>query len=331
MKKRVFVTGGTGVVGGWVVRLLIDEGFEPVVYDLRPSFEFLAGVEDKFKFVQGDITDLPAVKKAIEENGAKEIVHLAALVFGDSQRDPYRGYSVNVTGSINMFEAARTLGIKKVVFISSRAVYTDFLGEYAHPTYKPVPEEFHRDPQNVYGATKQAVEQAAFSFCNQYEGLSITGLRFPSMYGPGRLARHGSVAQLSTLIESAMLGIPYDVPQGSDQRDDLIYVKDAARAVVMALMADTSGYNILNIGSGKNISFGELVVSLNKVIKGGKITVGPGLDFLNSGVSATRYCFLDISKARKMIGCEAAYDIETGIADYAATMNELGFKPLGDG
>lgn len=328
MSKRVLVTGGTGVVGGWVVRELLGKGYEPVILDLRPNFDFLKEVKDQIKFVQGDIIDLEAVKKVLAENDIQEIVHLAALVFVDSQRDPYRGYAVNVTGSLNIFESARLLGCKKVVFISSRAVYADFIGEYAHPTYKPVAEDYPRDPKNVYGATKHAVEQAAFNFCKQYPELTITGLRFPSMYGPGRLVRHGNVALLSKLIESAMLGIAYHVPQGSDQKDDLIYVGDAARAAVLALVAETKGFNIFNIGSGNIISFGELLAAMNKVIKGSQVSVGPGLDFLNSGVSTARYCSLDVAKASKMIGWQPAFDIETGIVDYVDTMHKLGFSPL---
>jgi UDP-glucose 4-epimerase len=228
---------------------------------------------------------------------------------------------VNAEGSVLMLEAARLLGTQRIVCMSSKAAYGPIGGEYGYPTYRPLDEEFPRNPSNVYGATKLAVEHMGLEYHRTY-GVDFVALRLSSTYGPGKQERHGAVGIPSMVIENAYHGRPTRLPQGADERNDLIYNRDVARAIVLAGYAEGLEHRIFNISSGQLTTLPELAAILRERIPGVDVEIGPGLDYMQTGKPS--YCLFDISRARRELGYEPQYDLQRGVDDYLALLGRLG-------
>src|ERR1051325_8697020 len=120
--KGILVTGGSGLVGAYAVRMLLDRGERPVVYDVAVNERLLAavGVESgKVIAIRGDMMDLPALISALRDNDCDRIIHLAAFLGEEVQRRPYSGVRLNFMGTVNVFEAARLEKVSRIVFPSS--------------------------------------------------------------------------------------------------------------------------------------------------------------------------------------------------------------------
>ena len=127
-EEKFLVTGALGCLGAWVVRNLIREGVPVSIFDLGGSNHRLRLIMSddeiaKINIINGDVTNKEVVEKAFRDSGATHVIHLAALQVPFCRANPSLGASVNVTGTVNIFEAAKAVGLKKVVYASSMAVY----------------------------------------------------------------------------------------------------------------------------------------------------------------------------------------------------------------
>lgn len=321
----VLVTGGTGVIGSMIVRKLVERGIEPVVLARHEDLSFLKDVERKMKFVQGDVLDFEKVSKIIEAEGIKRIIHASALMPGETQKDPIKGFNVNSLGTLNLLEAGRRAGVERFVYTSAKGVYSPIAGEYAHPSYKPLGEDYPKDMQmGMYGATKLCGEVMGLQYQRDFN-VDFVALRFSMTYGPGKLLRHGPLAVHSKIIENSMLNKPVRIPQGAAQKDDMIYTKDCANAIVLATFAQELTHRVFNIGSGIGKTLVDLSNAVKKTLPGADIEIGPGLDYLGIGYDV--YSVFDISKAREELKFAPEFDLEKSVQDYVETMNVLNIKP----
>ena len=140
---------------------------------------------------------------------------------------------VSVDGTTNVLEVARAKNIKRVVFTSSKAAYGEITGEYAPPTCKPVREDYPKRPADLYGSLKVCCEELGRYYRETY-GIEFIALRFVSIYGPGKEARHGPLSFYGQLIERRAQRQTWVIPQGGDQLNDAVYVGDVGRAVYLA-------------------------------------------------------------------------------------------------
>lgn len=321
----ILITGGMGVLGSMVTEELVTRGARPVLYARHPDRTLLpAAVLDEVEYVRGDVLDLPNLVHAICRHRVTRIIHMAALLIGEAQENPYLGFKVNAEGTVNVFEAARMTDVARVVYTSSKSVYGAVLPPYGHPTYEPLPEDAPKNPVRVYDVTKLAGEHMGLNYVASFR-LDVVILRFASTFGPGKLARHGPVSWHSRIIENAMRGRPARLPQGGDQPDDMIYHRDIAHAIVLACHAEGLPHRVFNIGRGQASTMREFADAVRRVIPGAQIEIGPGLDYYGSGIPY--YSVYDISRARKALGFEPRYDLEAGVRDYVATMQRLGIAP----
>src|SRR5437660_8119249 len=128
MAETYFISGAQGCIGSWIVKALAERGDTAVVFDRSEDTRRLDAIMEpddveRVHFIAGDITDVSAVRSALEASGARRIIHLAGLQVPTCKADPVAGAFVNVIGTLNVFESAKALGVERIVYASSAAVF----------------------------------------------------------------------------------------------------------------------------------------------------------------------------------------------------------------
>lgn len=307
---RVLVTGGAGAIGRFVVEELCDRGHDVTVFDRVALDGAGLRIDDTdATSVTGDVTVPEDVADAVARTDT--VVHLAALMPPACEADPRRANRVNVGGTLNVLEAAAGTETR-VLCASSKAVYGAVMGAHAHPTYEPLSEDAPREPTNVYGATKLAVE----NYCRAYarnDDLDVAWFRFAATFGPGKGEAHGALSLLARLVENADAGKPVHL-SGVDERNDWIYYPDIAAGVATAVEADALTHRAYHLGTGEAPTLRAFVDFVRKRRPDATIEAEGGLDFFDQ--SSPRYCRLDISRARTDLGYEPEYPVEAAINDF---------------
>lgn len=320
---NVLVTGGLGVNGAPVVRRLIERGLAPIVVDTRPDLTLLGAANaKKIQIVQADCGDPHAIGLLLKHRGIDCIVHMAAVV-GAAQVDPLETVRVNVHGTTQLMALACEHKVRRFVFTSSRAVYGGLTGRAAHPTYEPVTEDHPQRPVAVYDVCKVAGEGIGRNYA-RIAGLEFVALRFSTIYGPGKTLRHKNYGIVSQVIEDGLAGNPVRVA-GGDQQDDMIYVEDAAEAIVVAALHAKPGYTEYNISNGRGYTLHDLAAAVRTLQPAADIEIAPGLNYM--GWDTNYAGILDNTRARTDLGFTPRYDLAAAIRDYAERMKTLKGEP----
>lgn len=309
---RVLVTGGLGVNGSWVTRNLVARGHDVVVFEQRLDTSLIRDLADDVQLVEGDVRDLDGIVATLREKRIDRIVHMAAVVQGFQQAQ-HAAFAVNAMGSVNVLEAAVRCDVRRVVFTSTRAVYGSAAGEHAHPTYKPFEEDEPVRPRLVYDTCKVAVEGMGRNYSDVF-GLDFVALRFAHIVGPGKSDRYAGHSVCSAMIDYSIAEKPVLIERGGDQRDDVIYVADAAEGTALATLSDRPGFRVYNISRGVGTTLGNLADAVRRVLPAADITIGPGLDYMGSGQQW--YGPLSNTRAREELGFQPKFDLEALVADY---------------
>jgi UDP-glucuronate 4-epimerase len=257
MTERWLVTGALGCIGAWTTIMLVREDARVVAFDLGDDLRRLRLIGspqeiDGIDFVRGDITDLATVERVLEEHEITHVVHLAALQVPFVRENPVLGAQVNVTGTVNVFEAAKRHGLRtSIAYASSAAVY-DRRGTVA--------------PSTLYGVFKLANEGTAAVFAADH-GVASVGLRPFTVYGPGR--DQGMTAGPTLAIAAAVRGESYRIAFGGATQ--LHYAGDVARAFVQAARSATAGAQTFCIG-GPATSIADFVALLGRAVPGAEIS-----------------------------------------------------------
>ena len=269
--ERFLVTGGTGCIGSWVVRSLVREDVPVVVPTSGGSLQRLRLVltDDELErvtVVRGDIADLPGLEAIARDHDVNRLIHLAGWQFPFCAADPAQGAIVNVVGTINAFEVAKRLGIERVVYASSAAVY----GPKAHYEQAVLDADAPFWPTSHYGAFKLANEVNARVFW-QNDGIASVGLRPHSVYGPGR--DQGVTSKPTVAMIAAATNRPYHVNFGGQCQFQ--YAADAAATYVAAARSELTGASAFSIG-GRITAVSEIVRVIEELEPGarGRITFG---------------------------------------------------------
>jgi nucleoside-diphosphate-sugar epimerase len=309
--STVLVTGGTGFIGSYVARDLVDHDHDVVAYDRSTDTRILdkLGVADEVEVRGGDVTDAPDVARAVRETEATHIVHLAALLTTSAEADPRAAMRVNVEGTNNVFEAARLLpAVERVAWASSAAAYAppDRYGD------RFVTESDLVWPETLYGATKAYNEHQARVYHEQF-GVSHVALRPTVAYGPYR--ETGGSAFLANIVEKPALGEPFEVAFG-DQVIDWQHVRDIAQAFRLAtFVADDElsqrAYNV----RGEPATIREAVETVERILPDADLTVTD-----EGRLPWTQR--LDMTPAQEDLGYEPEYDLERGFRSYINVLRE---------
>jgi len=319
MAETVLVTGGTGFLGSYVVRDLVNEGHDVIAYDLSTDDHILSklGVAEDVTVQRGDVSEPTDVIRAVKETDTSHIIHLAALLTNTVRENPRAALDVNVQGTNAVFEAARTLGdqVERVAWASSAAVYApphNYDGEY-------VDEDELVYPDTLYGATKEYNEHQARVYHEDY-GLDHVALRPTVAYGPYR--ETGGSAFLANIIEKPALGESFSVEYG-DQVIDWQHARDIAQAFRKAAFVDESNLSqrVYNV-RGELATIREAAETVREIIPNADLTVSD-----EGELPWTQN--LDMTAAQRDLGYEVEYDLETGFRSYINTLREeYGYDPV---
>jgi nucleoside-diphosphate-sugar epimerase len=278
MAETYFITGAQGCIGSWIVKALVERGDTAVIFDRsedRRRLEAIISSEDlvRARFVSGDITELVAVRSALEESGAKKIIHLAGLQVPTCKADPVTGAFVNVIGTLNLFESVKALGAEQIVYASSAAVFG------AGDPDEPVNESALTEAATHYGVFKRANEGNARVYFLDY-GLNSAGLRPLTVYGVNRDT--GLTSDPTKAMKAAVLGVPFHIRFSG--ATDFQYVEDTAAAFIACADRAPKGAHVFNL-HGETVGVERIANVINEkagrelvTFAGPPIPIAPAID-----------------------------------------------------
>ena len=262
------VTGGMGCIGAWTLFHLQQAGKRAINFDLsddRHRLNWLLTEEQQrdITFAQGDLRDTAALTDLVAEHGVSRVIHLAALQVPFCRADPSLGAAVNVTGTVNVFEAAAANGIPHVAYASS-------IGVYGPPSDFPpglIPHDAPRNPRTLYGAYKVCNEQTATVYFHE-RGITSTALRPYTVYGVGR--DQGMTSEPTHALVAAAKGQPYEI--GFSGRMQFHFASDVARQFIAAAEQPLDGAQAFNLG-GAPATVADFVDCARAVLPEARIAV----------------------------------------------------------
>lgn len=295
---RILITGGAGFLGSALANKLVTESHEVLVLD-----DLSAGdptrLNPKVLFHRGTIMDRPKLWTLLQDVDC--VYHLAARVLvAESTLYPREYNEVNVSGTVALLEAMRDVGIPRLVFASSGAVYGD-------QKKQPISESAHPNPLSPYAVSKLAAEHYIHTIGALW-GTTTIALRIFNTYGAGQplLPSHSPV--IPRFLSQALGGGSLVIFGNGDQTRDFVYVSDVVRALVAALTADNVEHHTINIGSGVEISIKDLAQEILTQTHASSNTIYSPVG--NGGVSRLR---ADLNSARKILGYRPEVTLAEGL------------------
>ena len=312
---------GAGLVGSQVARILVEDGERPVLMDRAAQPKAIGEIValDRVALIEGDILQPVSIVKAIHDHSITAIVHTAAnpLLTLGAQRDPYSAINLNIMGTMNVLEAARSTGVKRVV-VSSSNVLNHFLAG-GEGNGDLMNEEALPRPTTFYSATKQAIESLGLNYA-RWCGVDFAGMRYGAVFGPWSGAGGGGPSNVvREALTRALAGQEASVPAGAME---WVYSKDAARGTVLALRAKDLGTRIFNITMASLTQPADMAQAIGEVVPGARARIETPAATVVSlpnmrGVS-------DQSISRRVLGYEPRYDLVAGLRDLADWMKARG-------
>jgi UDP-glucose 4-epimerase len=261
---KILVAGASGLIGPAVVRQLLEGGHEVTALDVVLAPAKVPPASDRLRLWRADVSDLGEILAAVRETGAARIINLAYILPPYSETDPRLGLRVNLLGMSNVFEAARLLGVNRVVYGSSVAAH----GGQEHFGERPVNEDDDCLPINLYGAAKFFDDMLAQQYRQLY-GVDLVGLRVATVFGFGR--ERGNTAWIGKLASLPAVGEPVHCPLPSAQRSSMIYVDDAAALFVRLCLAPSLKHGLYHSG-GDTCSLAALADIVRRIVPDSQIT-----------------------------------------------------------
>jgi nucleoside-diphosphate-sugar epimerase len=305
---RILVTGGHGFIGSHVQRELVADGHDVAVLDLHGPSPISATVAEDVRTLRGDVTDPVDVYGAVLEFEPDRIVHMASLLGRESQHVPRRAVSVNLTGTLNVIEAAEDAGVERVVAASSASAYGHFPADAT-----AFDETSPRTPDSVYGMTKYAVEHIGPVYAERSD-LDFCAMEPVHGLGPDR--KRGNVED-AFVVKAAVSGQPVTVP-AIEYPIEIVAVQDEARAFVAAALADETAHDTYLVGTGEQATLAEIVELVQEIVPEAALELGAG----RGDDQLVRRPPSDTSRIREDLGWEPALDLRETIEAYVEWLRE---------
>lgn len=290
---KAVVTGGAGFIGSNLVARLVQEGLQVSVLDNLATGKLanLERVRPDINFIEGDVTNADTCLEALD--GTEYVWHLAALgSVPRSVRDPAASNLANVVGTLNVLNAARAGGARRVVFASSSSVY----GREAELPQRP---DARPRPSSPYAVTKLAGEEYMRVFWQCY-GLETVSLRYFNVYGPHQDPYSDYAAVIPSFVSRLLSGQPGQIQGDGEQTRDFTFVSDCLQATIKAMTAVSAPGAVYNVACGSQATVNELYRIICQILD---VDLEPG----HTG--------------------EREGDVRHSLADIEATVSDLDYRP----
>lgn len=303
--SKVLVTGADGFIGSHLVESLVRKGYEVKAFAQYNSFNTWGwldhcslDVKGKFEVVTGDVRDPYGVKNSMKD--CSSVLHLAALIaIPYSYHSPESYVDTNITGTLNVLQAARELDFAKVVHTSTSEVY-------GTARYVPIDEAHPLQGQSPYSATKIAADQLAFSFYSSF-GLPVITVRPFNTFGPRQSAR----AVIPTIITQIANGAKTIKLGATTPTRDFSFVNDTVEGFIAALESQNGLGEVVNLGSNFEVSVGETVEIIGELM-GKTISVDQDSNRIRPFNSEVERLWADNSKAQLLLNWNPGYSGKEG-------------------
>jgi UDP-glucose 4-epimerase len=306
------VTGGAGFIGSHLVEELLRRGQKVRVLDnfSTGKRENLHGLMDQIELIEGDIRSYHIVREAVQ--GIDFVLHQGALPsVPRSINDPITTNEVNVGGTLNVLDASKDAGVKRVVYASSSSVY-------GPDPELPVREDMTPQPVSPYAVAKLTGEKYCHVFSRVY-GLETVALRYFNIFGP----RQDPNTQYSAFIPKFVVGLKggqsLTIDGDGEQAKDFTYVSNVVEANLLALEAEGVSGEVFNVGCGQSTSVNEVVRHIRQIANAqGEISYGP------SRTGDVPRSLADISRAREKLGYSPQVLLREGLERVALWLRKGG-------
>ena len=311
------VTGGTGFVGANVIKDLASNGHDVISFDINGPDQllqqFIGDAASKITFVQGDIVDPDSIQLLGQQHQIDKIVHAAVYTVNRIALEIERSrdvIAINLEGTANLLELARTQKTKRFVYVSSGAAYGNAL-----PGDQTLNEETPPAPGNLYGITKFSSEMIARRY-GELHGLSTVSVRLSTPYGPmERVTGHRAV--MSVFYDwtgRAVRGAPIDATDLSGGRD-YIYISDIANGIRAVLDAASLRHSVYNITTGIWVTYRQILDAVVEVLPKTLVEASP-LRQIDAGGENYSRGPLSGHRLFEDLGWTPKFDLKEGLADY---------------
>lgn len=317
--KKVLVTGADGFIGSHVVERMIAGGADVTAFCLYNSFGQLGWLDQSEVFAKavrsgqarsllGDVRDAEFVSSAVAGNDI--VLHLAALIAIPYSYAAPRSYvDTNVTGTLNVLEAARRSGVERMIQTSTSEVY-------GTPETVPITETHPLRGQSPYSATKIAADKLAEAYASSFE-MPVVTLRPFNTYGPRQSAR----AIIPTILGQLLAGAQQIQLGSLAPKRDFTFVTDTAEGFAMAATADLAPGETIQLGTGRTVSVGALAdICMEVTGRSARITEDP--QRVRPAGSEVEVLLSSPAKASRIMGWEPTVDLEAGIRQTADWMRD---------
>lgn len=306
---RSLITGGFGFIGRYLARQLLGEGHEVVLFDLVTNEEYLRQSGPQASAIRGTVADWAQVMDTVKRAQPDYLFHCGAALPPFSEESPQTAFQSNVVGTYNVLEAAR-------LFETPMVIYASTVTSFGPDAPRGAPDQFAQHPQSMYGTSKVCAERIGEYYHRRY-GLDFRALRLTPIFGPGRAASAGWTAYTSVAVEEAARGRPYSIKASPETLTDILYVKDAARAMIDLSAGDARKlsrrcYNL----HGHLVTAQQLVDGIKRVVPDAQLMFEPDpviVDGIKSMPSQ-----LDASRAREDWGFRPRHSLDEAIEDFVA-------------
>ncbi|MCM8822298.1 MAG: SDR family NAD(P)-dependent oxidoreductase [Candidatus Omnitrophica bacterium] len=346
--KKILITGGAGFIGSHLCDGLITKDYKVTVFDnldpqVHPERKMPDCINNKVKFIKGDVRDYDALKDAVLTNDC--IFHFAAAVgVGQSQYKISKYVDININGTANLLDilANARHKIKKLIVAASMSSYGEgpvrcdkcgifkpelrrlkegrVLRRHSYWEIKcprcgkisfPVPagEETVLDANSIYAITKKVQEETCMLIGKTY-GIPVVSLRFFNVYGPRQSLSNPYTGVTAIFISRIKNNNPPVIFEDGLQTRDFVWVGDVVRACILALESEKADYEIFNVGAGKPVSILEIARILIK-LSGKNIIPSITYKFRKGDV---RHCFADIRKIKRLLGFKPEISLTDGLS-----------------
>ncbi len=300
--SNYLITGGAGFIGSHIAEELTGEGHNVRIFDNLSSGHLhnLDHLKGKVEFVKGDVRDRAAIEAAMK--GVDFCYHEAALVsVFESVEKPFDNHDINMTGALNVLNAAKLAGAKRVVFASSAAIY-------GNDPALPKREDMRPQPASPYAAGKITGEYYLSIFAQLY-GVQTVSLRYFNVFGPRQDPKSMYSGVISKFSDDLKAGRTPTIFGDGQQTRDFVFVKDIVQANIKAMRSPNAGNGeAFNVATGQTASLLDMLRVLGELT--GK-TITP--NFRDARQGDIRHSSADIARAREILGYEPRFNLKSGL------------------